>query len=139
MGLSEIQLKNIINLFNDFDAARKLDDVGWERKRQELMTGVALLNQLDKGIRTKLDSLIMGVKYGKKMQKQLFRVGLMGDSIVIDIPIEQVEQQKLYCEDQNKEITRLKCKERVCSGEFFEQCKQCEESQITRRLLVNRD
>ena len=139
MGLNEMHLKRVIDLFDDFDKARKLDDAGWERKRQEIMTGVALLGQMEKGIRTKLDTLCQGAKYGKKMQRQLFNFGLLGESLVIDIPVEQVEAQRLYCEDQNKEITRLKCKERLCSSEHFEQCKQCDECKITRRLLVNRD
>lgn len=93
------------------------------------------------GITTKKGTLIiqglaLGHKIGKSFDAKMKSTGMYPDTLIHDITPEEAANERVACEDQNKIISRAECKERLSSAEHFEQCQQCPNSAITRRLLV---
>lgn len=119
---------------------QKRDD--WEKGRitgEDADREISFAKQIYNHIQLQCKLAWTTSKNPKQVRRSLERRGIYGDGMLIDLPYEQNKEEKVLCEDLNKELTRQQCKERACSSAYFESCQQCDVNKSTRRLLVNRD
>lgn len=130
MGLYERELKELREKCKDVEL--------WDHipKEERLKLQLQIYSQTTKKGNLILSALAMTAKQGKRFRQDVLKTGLIGDSMVIDVSLEEAACEKVFCEDQNKDITRQECKERACDSKYFDQCQQCDTNKSTRRLLV---
>lgn len=115
---------------------KKLDDINLDHV-EKLKLKLSIYAQTTKKGNLIISAIGMAQRQGKQFRREMMRTGLIGDSSVIDPDQEQVEVEKVLCEDQNKIISRKECLARSSNPDWFEQCRQCPVDKTTRRLLIH--
>jgi hypothetical protein len=127
----DFKKREIVSLLEKRDAWRK-GQITTEQMLTEVATSKSIYQwaQLDYKITMQIETS------PKSLKKALIKRGLIGDGMLIDISPEESAKETLYCEHQNKVISREQCKERTCDPRFHESCEGCDSEKTTRRLLV---
>ncbi len=77
----------------------------------------------------------LGAKYGKRTMKQITEKALIGESSRIDLGGED-EVEQIFCDEQQKNITRSECLDYSGEADNQENCQDCKHFALTRKLLL---
>lgn len=130
MGLYEREIQELRQKCKEIDTWLDLP------KEERLKLQMQIYSHTTKKGSLILQGIAIAEKSGRELRNRILNTGLLGDAMVVDVPPNEIANEKIFCEDQNKVVTRAECKERLSSAEHFDQCRECGNCRITRRLLV---
>ena len=67
----------------------------------------------------------------------MVRKGIINTHTVIDLSPEEIEDEKVYCELQDKAITRSECLDYSGESNHMDDCKNCETGLANKKLLIS--
>lgn len=78
-----------------------------------------------------------GKKSPQKYLNILIKKRIVSENTVIDVFPEEIEEEKVYCELQNKSITRSECLDYSGESNHMDDCKNCETGLANKKLLIS--
>ena len=129
MGLLEIELKEIRRDIKHYRAGKLKDDQVHNLIAMYTLTykRMCLMNQV----------MAMAAKHGSKYLNKMIKANLLGNGTLIDLSPEEIEEEKVYCELQDKAITRSECLDYSGESNHMDDCKNCETGLANKKLLIN--
>ena len=87
----------------------------------------------------KVHSMLAQSKREDIIVNRMVKQGLIGNGQIIDMSPEEIEEEKIHCEDQGKIITRAECCSRSGNKDHFDDCKDCDYFNVNRKLVFGPD
>ena len=100
----------------------------------QLMAGYS---QTEKRAKLMLQAFAIGSKHGQRAFNRVTDANVLGIGGAIDLETD-VELDKLFCPDVDKQITRSECLDYSGSTEHIEDCTSCDHFKETRELLKDK-
>lgn len=130
MGLLETEIKELRNIIKKHDGGEVTDE--------QVQTKIALYSQIEKRARLMLQAFATVAKYKRIASSRIISSNLIGDGTAIDITPEDQEKEKVKCKIQGGGlITRAECLDLSGLSENYGACKDCENCEVTKDLLLN--
>ena len=128
MGLLEVELKEIRRDIKHFRAGMLAEE--------KIHTLIAMYSQSEKRMRLMLQAMGMAAKHGGKHMNRMIKSNLIRNGTVIDLSPEEIEEEKILCQLNDKHITRAECLDFSGSSDNMDKCSGCEEGIANKKLLV---